>query len=85
MSLITKLEAGLNDRLDALLQTRPDPNAAHYYLAGIYTAQHARQLAPSLPGSQRPRPGHRLVRLHQERDARRVLRPEHNPGPTAIR
>src|SRR5271166_2566045 len=37
LALITKLEAGLNDRLDALLQTRPDPNFAHYYLAGIYT------------------------------------------------
>jgi prepilin-type N-terminal cleavage/methylation domain-containing protein len=35
-SLITKLEAGLNDRLDALLQTRPDYNMAHYYLAGVY-------------------------------------------------
>ena len=26
LALITKLEAGVNDRLDALLQTRPDPN-----------------------------------------------------------
>src|SRR5271157_2616965 len=37
LALITKLEGGINDRLDALLQTRPDPNAAHYYMAGIYT------------------------------------------------
>ena len=37
LALITKLEGGVNDRLDALLQTRPDPNAAHYYMAGIYT------------------------------------------------
>src|SRR5271157_6441564 len=36
LALITKLEGGVNDRLDALLQTRPDPNAAHYYMAGIY-------------------------------------------------
>ncbi len=36
LALITKLEGGINDRLDALLQTRPDPNAAHYYMAGIY-------------------------------------------------
>jgi prepilin-type N-terminal cleavage/methylation domain-containing protein len=35
-SLIVKLEGAINDRLDALLQTRPDPNPAHYYLAGIY-------------------------------------------------
>lgn len=42
-SLIAKLEAGLNDRLDALLQTRPDYNAAHYYLAGIY---HTASAAP---------------------------------------
>src|SRR5271165_1389189 len=36
LALITKLEGGINDRLDALLQTRPDPNAAHYYMAGVY-------------------------------------------------
>ncbi len=37
LALITKLEGGINDRLDALLQTRPDPNPAHYYMAGIFT------------------------------------------------
>src|SRR5271166_6251865 len=37
LALITKLEGGVNDRLDALLQTRPDPNPAHFYMAGIYT------------------------------------------------
>jgi len=36
LALITKLEGGINDRLDALLQTRPDPNFAHLYMAGIY-------------------------------------------------
>ena len=36
LALITKLEGGINDRLDALLQTRPDPNLAHLYVAGIY-------------------------------------------------
>lgn len=35
-ALILKLESGLNDRLDALLQFRPDPNFTHGYLAGIY-------------------------------------------------
>jgi prepilin-type N-terminal cleavage/methylation domain-containing protein len=35
-SLITKLESGLSDRLDALLQTRPDPNSAHLLMAGVY-------------------------------------------------
>jgi prepilin-type N-terminal cleavage/methylation domain-containing protein len=37
LALITKLEGGINDRLEALLQTRPDPNAAHQALAAIYT------------------------------------------------
>ncbi|WP_165229760.1 type II secretion system protein [Aquisphaera insulae] len=37
-SLIIKLESGLNDRLDALLQNLPTPNYAHAYLAGIYPA-----------------------------------------------
>src|SRR4051794_33595995 len=36
-SLITKLEMGLNDRLDALMQTRPDANWAHAYMAAVYT------------------------------------------------
>jgi len=36
-SLITKLEQGLNDRLEALLQTRPEPNYSHGYLAAIYS------------------------------------------------
>jgi prepilin-type N-terminal cleavage/methylation domain-containing protein len=35
-ALITKLEAGLNDRLEALMQTLPTPNYAHAYLAGVY-------------------------------------------------
>ena len=35
-ALITKLEGGLNDRLDALLQNRPNPNYAHGYIAGVY-------------------------------------------------
>ncbi|WP_337173830.1 prepilin-type N-terminal cleavage/methylation domain-containing protein [Paludisphaera sp.] len=35
-ALILKLEGGLNDRLDALMQLRPEPNFAHGYLAGIY-------------------------------------------------
>ncbi len=35
-SLVTKLENGFNDRLDALMQSQPTPNYAHGYLAGIY-------------------------------------------------
>jgi prepilin-type N-terminal cleavage/methylation domain-containing protein len=35
-SLITKLETALNDRVDALLQTRPDYNNAHYYMSAIW-------------------------------------------------
>jgi prepilin-type N-terminal cleavage/methylation domain-containing protein len=36
-SLIQKLETGLNDRLEALLQNQPAPNFAHAYLATIYS------------------------------------------------
>ena len=71
LALITKLEGGVNDRLDALLQTRPDPNPAHFYMAGIYPAD--TQLPES---SLHAGPGFRLVRLHQERAARRLLRAE---------
>ena len=38
-SLITKLEAGLSDRLDALLQNRPEPNFTHAYLAAIWSSK----------------------------------------------
>jgi prepilin-type N-terminal cleavage/methylation domain-containing protein len=37
-SLISKLEAGLNDRINALLMYRPDPNTAHLALANIYSS-----------------------------------------------
>jgi prepilin-type N-terminal cleavage/methylation domain-containing protein len=37
-TLITKLEGGLNDRLDALLQSRPDPRTAHLALAAVYNS-----------------------------------------------
>jgi len=40
-TLISKLENGLNDRLQAILQATPDPNLAHLDLAAIYN--------PSLP------------------------------------
>src|SRR5207237_740319 len=32
-ALIAKLEAGMADRIDAILSTRVEPNAAHLYLA----------------------------------------------------
>jgi type II secretory pathway pseudopilin PulG len=35
-ALISKLETGLDDRLQALLQTQPDYNSAHRYMAAIY-------------------------------------------------
>ncbi len=35
-TLITKLSAGLNDRMDSLLQIRPDPNFTHAYMAAIW-------------------------------------------------
>ncbi len=37
-TLITKLEQGLADRLDALMQTRPDPNTAHLWMARVYSS-----------------------------------------------
>ena len=45
-SLITKLEGGLNDRLDALMQSRPDPNWAHAYMAAVWNSTYG--AAPSL-------------------------------------
>ena len=45
-SLITKLEAGMNDRLDALMQSRPDPNWAHGYMAAVWNSTYG--AAPSL-------------------------------------
>jgi prepilin-type N-terminal cleavage/methylation domain-containing protein len=39
-TLITKLEGGLNDRLEALLQTRPDYNVAHFQLGAIYNGSY---------------------------------------------
>ena len=45
-SLITKLEGGLNDRLDALMQSRPDPNWAHGYMAAVWNSSYRRP--PSL-------------------------------------
>ena len=35
-TLITKLETALSDRLEALQQSRPEPNFTHGYLAAIY-------------------------------------------------
>ncbi|QEH38164.1 hypothetical protein OJF2_67620 [Aquisphaera giovannonii] len=35
-SLIAKLDSAMNDRLDALLQTRPDYNLTHRYMASVY-------------------------------------------------
>jgi hypothetical protein len=35
-SLIAKLEAGLNDRLETLLQVRPDYNSAHFAIGSVF-------------------------------------------------
>ena len=45
-SLITKLEGGMNDRLDGLMQSRPDPNWAHGYMAAVWNSTYGP--APSL-------------------------------------
>src|SRR5438045_711992 len=36
-ALITKLEAGISDRVDAIVSTRADANDAHGYLTTAYT------------------------------------------------
>ncbi len=43
-SLITKLEGGLNDRLDSLMQSRPDPNWSHAYMAAVWNSIQQRHL-----------------------------------------
>jgi prepilin-type N-terminal cleavage/methylation domain-containing protein len=45
---ITKLDAGLTERLDAILQQRVEPNGAHQYMAAI---------RPALPAPGSPGPG----------------------------
>jgi len=45
-TLIAKLEGGLNDRLEALLQNRPDPNYTHAYLAAIWSSAAVSTLDP---------------------------------------
>jgi prepilin-type N-terminal cleavage/methylation domain-containing protein len=39
-ALITKLDGGLSDRLEALLETRPDYNNNHLALAGVYNSNY---------------------------------------------
>lgn len=46
-SLIQRLETAINDRLDALLQSRPDANWAHFYMSAIYT--NTGQIIPQPP------------------------------------
>jgi type II secretory pathway pseudopilin PulG len=52
-ALISKLETGLDDRLQALLQTQPDYNDTHLYMAGIYASGVAPIGLPPSPISQR--------------------------------
>jgi prepilin-type N-terminal cleavage/methylation domain-containing protein len=37
-ALISKLETGLNERIDALMQSRPDVNWAHAYMAAVWNS-----------------------------------------------
>ena len=59
LALITKLEGGINDRLDALLQTRPDPNLAHclHWRAFIHYRIHSTPIESSSPRGPRSSPG----------------------------
>jgi hypothetical protein len=45
-SLIQKLETGLNDRLEALLQNRPEPNFSHAYMATLHSPVFNRNVLP---------------------------------------
>jgi type II secretory pathway pseudopilin PulG len=45
-TLISKLESGLNDRLESLMQNRPQPNWTHGYLAAVWNTNYVS--APSL-------------------------------------
>lgn len=49
-ALITKLETGLNDRLEALLSTTADVNRAHEFLAAVYNTSTPAPGVPN-PGS----------------------------------
>jgi prepilin-type N-terminal cleavage/methylation domain-containing protein len=49
-ALITKLESGLNDRLEALLETRPDYNFTHYYLGAIWNQAYSNAATQPVAG-----------------------------------
>jgi prepilin-type N-terminal cleavage/methylation domain-containing protein len=56
-SLITKLEQGLNDRLEALLQNQPMPNYTHGYLAAMFSTNAESNGKPPNPLGMLPPPG----------------------------
>ena len=61
-ALITKLEGGLNDRIDALMQSRPDPNWAHGYMAAVWNNTYTTTALTRGPvPDDRSGPGLRLV------------------------
>jgi prepilin-type N-terminal cleavage/methylation domain-containing protein len=45
-ALISKLEGGLNDRIESLMQNRPDPNWTHGYLGAVWNSTYVS--APTL-------------------------------------
>ena len=49
-TLIAKLEAGMNDRLDALMQSRPDPNYAHAFMALVANSVYGAAPSPLVNG-----------------------------------
>lgn len=63
-SLITKLEMGLNERLDALLQRQVIPNGAHQYMASI--AMPNPEMPWGLPSNQRAQVIARIDYLRRE-------------------
>jgi type II secretory pathway pseudopilin PulG len=52
--LISKLETGLDDRIQALIQTQPSFNIAHTYMAGIYASGLPAIGVPPPPGTTPP-------------------------------
>ena len=84
-ALITKLESGLNDRLDALLQTRPDPTTPTWSWRRSTTATHhpapsrgctcGRRSSPGMIISRARCPIRFFVQNHDRAPTRSISRP----------
>ena len=69
-TLISKLESGLNDRLESLMQNRPQPNWTHGYLGAVWNTTY---ITRPVPDSRRYRPA-------QPADRGKPSGPRSSPG-----